>query len=357
MRAASIYLLTRNEEVTTNYALKLQDFMDAQVPKNLWHRDSTAAWLAATWRLLKKESAAQPLIEAHRAALKLPPPARWEDDYGFYYYTSKLTREATAFAVLCRHFPEIAKKLTYEEMKPLTEMIEQADFHTLSAAWSVRALKAYADLAESSGVKAGIASVSGQDVKVLAEPAAGQLKMKMPEGMARFFFPPNAPEGLGAWYQTIETGFARNLPDKPFSMHIEVLREIVDADGKPVTQSKLGETIYAKLTIRNLTKTAMANLALTEMLPGAFEFAPPGEPDSLRPGLASRVGTDYIDVREDRALIYFGLQPEASLELKYALRPTCAGTFVVPPPFAEDMYDAKVRSNGAAGKLIILPRE
>ena len=55
MRASAIYLLTRNEEVTTNYALKLQDYLEAKVPKAMWHRDSTAAWLASTWRLLKKE--------------------------------------------------------------------------------------------------------------------------------------------------------------------------------------------------------------------------------------------------------------------------------------------------------------
>jgi uncharacterized protein YfaS (alpha-2-macroglobulin family) len=355
MRASAIYLLTRNEEVTTNYALKLQDYLEAEVPKAMWHRDSTAAWLAATWRLLKKESAAAPLIQAHRAALKAPVPKDWE--YGNYYYTSGLTREATAFTILCRHFPEIARKLTYEEMKPLTEIIEQADFHTLSAAWSVQALKAYADLAESSGVKAGIASVQGQDVKVLAEPAIGQLRVKVPEGMARFFFPENAPEGLGAWYQTIETGFAKNLPEEASSMHIEVLRELVDAAGRPVTQSKLGETLFAKLTVRNLTKTDLPNLAITEMLPGGFEFSPPGEPDSLRPGLATRQGTDYIDVREDRALIYLGLRSDGALTLQYALRPTCAGTFVVPPPYAEDMYEAKVRANGAVGKVIIMPRE
>ena len=355
MRAAAIYLLTRNEEVTTNYAIKLQDFMEAKVPEHLWHRDSTAAWLAATWRLLKKESAAKPLIEAHRAELKKPLPKNWE--YGYYYYTSRLTREATAFTILCRHFPEIAKTLTYEEMKPLTEMIEQADFHTLSAAWSVQALKAYSDLATDNGVKAGIASVQGQDVKVLGEPQAGQLKVTVPEGIARFFFSEGAPEGLGAWFQTIEKGYAKNLPAEPSSMHIEVQRELVDGDGQAVTQGKLGETLFAKITIRNLTKTALPNLAITEMLPGGFEFAPPGEPDSLRPGLNSRQGTDYIDLREDRALIYLGLRPQGSLSLKYALRPTCAGTFVVPPPYAEDMYEAKVHANGATGKIIIFPRE
>ncbi|MCP5538058.1 MAG: alpha-2-macroglobulin family protein [Akkermansiaceae bacterium] len=355
MRASAIYLLTRNEEVTTNYALKLQDYLDAKVPKEIWHRDSTAAWLASTWRLLKKESAAVPLIEAHRAALKRPRPDNWE--YGYYYYTSKLANEATAFTILCRHFPEMAKKLTYGEMRPLTQMIEAADFHTLSAAWSIQALKAYSDLAASNGVKAGIASVQGKDVKVLAEPATGQLQVKVPEGMTRFFFAENSPEGLGAWYQTIEKGFAKNLPEKASSTHIEVLRELVNADGQAVTQGKLGETLFATLTIRNLTKTEMPNLAITEMLPGGFEFAPPGEPDSLRPGLATRQGTDYVDIREDRALIYLGLRAEGSLTLKYALRPTCAGTFLVPPPYAEDMYEAKVRANGAGGKILIQPRQ
>ena len=355
MRASAIYLLTRNEEVTTNYALKLQDFLDAKVPKALWHRDSTAAWLASTWRLLKKDASAKKLIQAHRAAVKKPVPKNWER--GYYYYTSRLTREATSFTILCRHFPEIARKLTYEEMKPLTQMIESADFHTLSAAWSVQALKAYSDLAASNGVKAGIASVQGQIVKVLAEPVMGQVKIKVPEGMTRFFFAEDAPEGLGAWYQTIEKGFAKTLPEEASAVHIEVLRELVDAAGQPVTQSKLGDTLFAKLTIRNLTKTDLPNLAITEMLPGGFEFAPPGEPHSLRPGLASRQGTDYIDIREDRALIYLGLRSEGSLSLQYALRPTCAGTFVVPPPYAEDMYEAKVRANGAAGKIIILPRE
>ena len=235
-------------------------------------------------------------------------------------------------------------------------MIEKADFHTLSAAWSVQALKAYADLAADNGVKAGIALVEGQNARVLAEPAMGQLQVKVPEGITRFFFPEDTPKGLGAWYQTIEKGFAKTLPQRASSKHIEVLRELVDANDQPVTQGKLGETIYAKLTIRNLTKTDLPYLALTEMLPGGFEFAPPGEQHSLRPGLATRAGTDYIDVREDRALIYLGLRAGRSLSLEYALRPTCPGTYVVPPPYAEDMYEAKVRANGTAGKITVFAR-
>ena len=354
MRAAAIYLLTRNEEVTTNYAIKLQDFMEANVPRELWHRDPTAVWLASTWRLLKKETAAMQLLDAHGAEVRKPLPANWRHGYSF--YQSRLTREATTFTVLCRHFPEIADQLAYDEMRPLTEMIEQGDFHTLSAAWSIQALKAYADLSKDSGVMAGIATVRGDQVEVLAVPAMGQLQVNVPEGMVRFFFAEGSPDGLGAWYQTIEKGFAQELPTEADGHHIEIRRELVDADGQPVAHGKLGETIFAELTIRNLTKTELPNLAITEMLPGGFELAPPGEADSLRPGLATRQGTDYIDVREDRALIYLGLRPEGELSLRYALRPTCAGNYIIPPPYAEDMYEAKVRANGMGGKLMVLPR-
>jgi alpha-2-macroglobulin len=325
------------------------------VPKEYWHRDSTAVWLASTWRLLKKDTTALELLNSHRVEAKKPLPEDWI--YGYYYYETKLTREATTFTVLCRHFPEVATKLSYEEMKPLTEMIEQGDFHTLSAAWSIQALKAYADLTKSSGVKAGIAAVNGNEVKVLAEPAMGQIQVKVPEGMVRFFFAEGSPEGLGAWYQTIEKGYAKEIPTASEGKHIEIQRELVDADGQPVTHGKLGDTITAKITIRNLTKTALPNLAITEMLPGGFELAPPGETDSLRPGLATRQGTEYIDIREDRALIYLGLDGEGSLTLQYAMRPTCAGTYILPPSYAEDMYEAKVRANSAGGKLIVLPRK
>jgi len=354
MRASAIYLLTRNEEVTTNYAIKLQDFLEAHVPEELWHRHSAAVWLASTWRLLKKETAAAELITAHRTAREKPLPRDWWG--GSAYYDSKLSREATTFTAVCRHFPEIAREFGYDELKSITTPVEQSDFHTLSAAWTVQALKAYADLVEASGVKAGIAGIQGEQVVPLVEPAAGQLQVTVPEGGIRFFFAEGGPEGLGAWYQTIEKGFAMELPEEASSKHVEVLRELVDGDGMPVAHGQLGETVFATLTVRNLTKTAIPNLAITELLPGGFEFAAPGEPDSLRPGLATRQGTDYIDVREDRALIYLGLAPEGTLSLRYALRPTCPGTFVVPPPYLEDMYDATVRANGAARELVVLPR-
>ena len=359
-QAAAIYLLTRNEEVTTNYALKMRDSLDAKVPKELWQRDPSAAWLAATWRLLKKDDEAKKLIALHRSARAAEQSLhenRWWWDY---YYETRLTREAMTFTVLCRHFPEIAGNFGYDELRPITESLERGDFHTLSAAWTVMALKSYAGLAKASGVQAGISEVTGADAKILAGPRAGMTTAKLASGggVARFFLtrPDNSPR-IGAWYQAVETGFDRALPAKAEARDIEVFRQILDEHGNAAEMAKVGETLRIRVRVRNISKTAQPHLAVTELLPGAFDFAPAGEDRALRPGLGTLPGTEYVDVREDRALLFCDLAENETKTFEYSIRPTCAGSFTVPPAYAESMYDRAVRSRGFAAKFTVLPRE
>lgn len=357
IQAAAIYLLTRNEEVTTNYALKMRDALESQLPAGMWHRDPSAAWLAATWRLLKKDDEAKKLIALHRTARAAAPP---RGDCDYYYYESALTREAMTFTVLCRHFPEVAGTLGYDELRPITEAVERGDFHTLSAAWTVLALKSYAGLTKSAGVRAGLAELVNGEPQPLAAPRAGMISAKFGVGAShvRFFLAREAGAArLGAWYQTIETGFDRALPAVADANGIEVFREFLDEKGQPIETAKVGETIRVRVTVRNLSKTKQANLAVNELLPGAFDFAPQGEPLALKPGLNTLAGADYVDVREDRALLFCGLEENATRTFEYAVRPTCAGAFTVPPAFAESMYDRTVRGRGVAAKFTVLARE
>ena len=63
------------------------------------------------------------------------------------------------------------------------------------------------------------------------------------------------------------------------------------------------------------------------------------------------------DVREDRALIFCDLAHNETKTFEYSVRPTCAGAFIIPPAYAESMYDRAVNSRGVAGKFTVLPRE
>lgn len=352
MQAAAIYLLTRSEEVTTKYALQLGDRLKALVPEQLWQRDPSAAWLAATWRLLKKEDEASRLVRAHLAARANPLPlGEWR-----FYHESPLTEEATTLTVLCRHFPEIAGKFGYDELRPVTEMVEQGAFHTLSAAWTVLALKAYAALSRDSGVRAGIAQ-GGMPPKTLAEARSGMVTARLSAGIARFFLQRDSDSKLGAWYQTVETGFDRSVPTEPDSRTLEVRRELLTESEEPASFAKVGETLMVRVTVRNTGQSPQPNVALSELLPAGFDFAPGSDPHALKPGLGTLEGSDYVDVREDRALLFCGLKAGQTRTFTYSVRPTCAGAFVVPPACAESMYDRAVRAHSAAGKFTVFPRE
>ncbi|MEI6714935.1 MAG: MG2 domain-containing protein [Verrucomicrobiota bacterium] len=352
MRAAAIYLLTRNEEVTTKYAIKLADSLKALVPEPHWLGDPSAAWLAATWRLLKKDDEATRLIQAHLAAKSKPRPyGEW-----VYYYESPLTLEATTFTVLCRHFPEIAGKFSYDELKPITEMVEKGLFHTLSAAWSVQALKAYSLLAQNSGLRVGIAQ-GGTSPKTIVEPRAGMASATLSPGIVRLLLERNSDSKLGAWYQTIETGFERVLPTEPESRSLDVKREFLTESEDPTDSAKVGETLLVRITVRNTGRSPQPNLALSELLPCAFDFAPNSDAHALKPGLNTLEGADYIDIREDRALLFYSLESGETKTFTYSVRPTCPGTFAVPPAYAESMYDRGVHAHGVANKFTVLPRE
>ena len=123
------------------------------------------------------------------------------------------------------------------------------------------------------------------------------------------------------------------------------------------TIAKVGETLRIRVRLRNVSKTAQPNLAVSELLPGAFDFAPQGIGHALKPGLRTLAGAEYVDLREDRALIFCDLGNDETKTFEYSVRPTCAGTFTLPPSLVESMYDRAVSGRGVAGKFTVLPRE
>ena len=62
--------------------------------------------------------------------------------------------------------------------------------------------------------------------------------------------------------------------------------------------------------------------------------------------------TEYVDVREDRALIFGNLGPDAK-EFVYKIRAVNKGTFTVPPIYGESMYDRTVQARGLGGKITV----
>ena len=181
------------------------------------------------------------------------------------------------------------------------------------------------------------------------------------------------------FYQVTEAGFDLNQPQAELKNQLEVQREYRGEDGKTADKAKIGSNLEVHVKVRALKPGDIWNVAIVDMLPGGFEvvmdpalreqsmpashaareaepcsgegdcgegdYAPaPAAPGGWRP--------DYVDIREDRIVI-FGSAAGEVREFVYKIRATNAGTFTVPPVFAESMYDRKVQARGLGGKLTV----
>ena len=70
-----------------------------------------------------------------------------------------------------------------------------------------------------------------------------------------------------------------------------------------------------------------------------------------RPPL-SRWHPDYADVREDRVVLY-GMAENSAHLFVYKIKATNAGTYAIPPTFAEGMYDRGVQARALGGKVVV----
>ena len=59
---------------------------------------------------------------------------------------------------------------------------------------------------------------------------------------------------------------------------------------------------------------------------------------------------DYVDMREDRVLFYTSVGPNVQT-ITYQIKPANRGDFIVPPIFAESMYDRGIKARDLGGSL------
>ena len=351
--AYAIYVLTREEVITTNYILNLRDYLDKRYPK-AWQNDLTGVYLAGALSLLKENDKAQELIGAYKMGIPDPRNLGWWTD--FY---QPLGSDSQYVAILARHFPERLKKISASDFQSILRPVSDGRFNTLTAAYAVMALKSYSQHMEASSVALGISEIvpSAADKKkgVREIPAAGKLLKRASfseKATALQFNARPQPPGMGAFYQVVETGFDLGLPVKPVKDGMEIYRDLVDKYGKAINATdnpaRMGEPVTVRLRIRSLNGNTISNVAILDLLPGGFEIVG----SSLSPGAGSN-GCDFVETREDRAVLFTHFQPGVRT-ISYQIKPCNRGEFVVPPIFAESMYDRTLKARGLGGKIRVV---
>jgi uncharacterized protein YfaS (alpha-2-macroglobulin family) len=185
-------------------------------------------------------------------------------------------------------------------------------------------------------------------------------------------------EGLPSFYQLTEAGFDRQPPAGPLQQGIEIIREYLGADGKPLIEVKVGAEFTVRLRLRATERDTLSEVAIVDLLPGGVEpvIEIPAEPveemveaDESGEGQAAgeagpseaasseKVSTgwepDFVDTRDDRVVLYAGLSRDVAT-YEYKVRATNAGVYRTPPPYAEGMYERGLQGRGESGTLTIV---
>ncbi len=154
-----------------------------------------------------------------------------------------------------------------------------------------------------------------------------------------------------------------------------MFREYLDAKGNPLSRVTVGQEFEVRLRIRATNRDTYPMVALVDLLPGGVEPVVELQPqaDSSAPGTdpailrqrgafgALPIGVPgksdwtpyHVDVREDRLILYGDVWKDAKTFV-YRVRATNAGTYQVPPAFAEGMYDRTIVaiSRGATLQIV-----
>ncbi|VWB33645.1 alpha-2-macroglobulin [Burkholderia pseudomultivorans] len=377
-RAYAVYLLTRLGNVTTNSLATVQKRLQDAYP-DAWKNDLAAAWLAASYRLLKQDKEAATLIAGPQALLERRPRA--DDGYATGYYLDPLTRDASVLYLLAKHFPERARSLSPRAMDNIAAPIVDNRFNTLSSAMTILALDAYAasnagqlDRLAIDEIRAGAATKDVSSIRAnlvrSGTWAAGASRVDFVNGSA-----------LPAWWVASQSGYERGTSKQAIRNGLEIVRDYTDKNGKPLDKIVLGQEIDVHLKIRATGSASVGNVAIVDLLPGGFDpvIAPPPATDAQDgsngdggDGGASAPAADapwrspigvagstwqpqFADVREDRVVIY-GTATSDVREFVYRIKASNAGRFIVPPAYGESMYDRRLQAQAPGGAALTVER-
>ncbi|MEW6096720.1 MAG: alpha-2-macroglobulin [bacterium] len=166
-------------------------------------------------------------------------------------------------------------------------------------------------------------------------------------------------QGVGNCYvywnvEGIPKGFAIEEYDKG----IKVRREFLNKDGGNIDYQniKQGDLIVAKITMSAMDKD-LENVIICDMLPAGFEIENPRLATTANiPWIGQQsYKPDYMDIRDDRLLLYTSVRRRDTQTFYYGLRAVTRGEFILPPILSESMYDPTYTCVASSGMIKIVP--
>lgn len=354
--AYAIYLMTRQGVVMSAEAAALRKRLAARY-KDEWRQDMAAAWLAAAFRLMRQENDARQAIEGVRFGADRVEAQSIYDD--------AMTRDGFLLFVLSRHFPERLVQLKPDVLETVAARISEERYHTLSAGSTLLGLDAFVRATRAddpSAARLAVYEVSrDKSVRPLPLPA-GVMPATDFSASARAVRFESASE-QNAFFLLEQSGFDRTPPSQAIAKGFEVLRELTDDAGHPLTRVPIGGEVTVHLKFRALADQRIDEVALVDLLPGGFDLVIPREGSNVAGAeygggncqfcVGHSDNLTFADPREDRVVFYVYINRDIQ-ELAYRIKATNVGNYTIPPAYGEAMYDRSAVARSAAGRMEIV---
>ena len=165
-------------------------------------------------------------------------------------------------------------------------------------------------------------------------------------------------DGKGAcYYYWQASGVSTDRTISEYDDRLKIRREYFDNDGNPVhiDTLKLGDQVVAKISANALDKN-LENVVMADLLPACMQIENPrlATSGSVAWIKDKQSSPAYMDIRDDRLLLFADLYQGTQFTYYYSLRVISAGEFTVPPVAAECMYDPTIKSAGSSGKMVVI---
>ncbi|MDR1191332.1 MAG: alpha-2-macroglobulin [Verrucomicrobiales bacterium] len=343
-QAYAIYILTRNQKITTNYLDRLVVWLNAN-DEQQWRNDLAGLYVAATYAMLHNKKDADRVLASFK--LNQPPKNKSWDDF----YTD-LGRDAQYLYILARHFPEKSMTVSGDDWLRIAEPIARGEFVTHSAAYAILALSSQPIVIAgmfSASVNEKLKNGTTRPVAISGDWFANGAF----SGDAKTLTVSASDNARRVFWQVTEAGFDLTPPEKVLKQGLEVHREYRDKTGRLANRVALGEELAVHIKLRSLADSDISNVAILDLLPGGFEVVM----ESIRAADDGKTNNGslrahYVDIREDRVGIY-GTAERNATEYIYKIRATNRGVYKVPPVQAESMYRRALQARGAGGTLTV----
>ncbi len=163
--------------------------------------------------------------------------------------------------------------------------------------------------------------------------------------------------GNGECYYFMKTSGISDGADLPeFDNGLAIRRTYRDRNGNSINPSQIrqGDLIIAQLTITT-KQDNLDNIAIIDMLPGGLEIDNPRLANNSNLAWLSErsAAPDYLDIRDDRMVLFYSFERAGTYQYYYALRAVTRGDYVLPPVKAECMYQPELSSIASSGQISI----